>query len=215
MSSFRELLEDEIKDLYDAENRIKEALPKMRDHASSADLKKAFSDHLEETKDQIARLEQIGEHLDINLTGETCQATKGLIKEGEELMEEFEKGAILDAALIGAAQRVEHYEMASYGTAREFAETLGLKEVMDLLQATLDEEGEANKKLTKIARSGVNKEAAGSKESGSKKRNQRKKASGANELKEKTTDELYEMAKEKSIDGRSKMNKQELVKALS
>ena len=218
MSTFRELLEDEIKDLYDAENRIKEALPKMKEHATSQELKKAFADHLEETKQQIARLEKIGEHLDINVTGETCEATKGLVEEGEDLMEEFDKGDILDAALIGAAQKVEHYEMASYGTAREFAETLGLKEVEKLLSETLDEEGETNKKLTKIARGGVNKAASEAQKPGSKKRAERKQQSRqktSSQLEEKTVDELYEMAKEQSVDGRSKMNKKELITALS
>ena len=155
-----ELLVDELKDLYSAENQIIKALPKMAKAASSPELKRAFERHLEETRRQVERLNQIGEVLDIRLTGKKCKGMEGLIEEGKETMEEdFDENA-LDAGLIGAAQKVEHYEIAGYGTARTHAELLGHSKVAKLLQQTLDEEGATDKKLTQLAESIINVEAA-------------------------------------------------------
>ena len=155
-----ELLVDELKDLYSAENQIIKALPKMAKAASAPELKRAFERHLEETRRQVERLNQIGEALDIKLTGKKCKGMEGLIEEGKEVMEEDLDENALDAGLIGAAQKVEHYEIAGYGTARTHAEVLGLSKVAKLLQQTLDEEGATDKKLTQLAESLVNVEAA-------------------------------------------------------
>lgn len=160
IENLKDLLVHELKDLYSAETQILEALPKMAEAAHSQELKKAFNDHLEETKGQKKRLEEIFKHFDYKPGGQKCDAAEGLIEEGEEIIEELEKGELRDAALIGAAQRVEHYEMAGYGTARTFAEVLGLSEVQRLLQETLDQEGEANKLLTELSKK-LNRQAAG------------------------------------------------------
>jgi ferritin-like metal-binding protein YciE len=153
-----ELFEDQIKDLYSAENQILKALPKMAKKSTNAQLRTAFERHLEETRGHVARLEQIAEELDFTPKGKKCKGAEGVIEEGKEVMEEFE-GETLDAGLIGAAQRVEHYEIAGYGTARTHAELLGYKKAARLLQQTLDEEERTNKKLTQIAESVVNAEA--------------------------------------------------------
>ena len=155
-----ELLVDELKDLYSAENQIIKALPKMAKAASSPELKRAFERHLEETRRQVERLNQIGETLDIRLTGKKCKGMEGLIEEGKEIMEEDLDDNAIDAGLIGAAQKVEHYEIAGYGTARTHAELLGHSKVAKLLQQTLDEEGATDKKLTALAESIINVEAA-------------------------------------------------------
>ena len=155
MDSLPDLLEDELKDLYSAENQLLKALPKMAKKASSATLKKAFTDHLRETEGHVARLEKIGKSLDITLKGKTCAAMKGLVEEGKEVIDEDGEPSVIDAALIGAAQRVEHYEMAAYGTTRAMAAALGHDSAVKLLQQTLDEEGAADKKLTAIAESEV------------------------------------------------------------
>src|SRR5512145_2115036 len=136
-----ELLVDELKDLYSAENQILKALPKMAKAASSPELKRAFERHLEETRRQVERLDQIGEALDIRLTGKKCKGMEGLIEEGKEIMSEDLDDNTLDAGLIGAAQKVEHYEIAAYGTARTHASMLGYTKAAKLLQQTLDEEG--------------------------------------------------------------------------
>lgn len=159
IENLKDLLVHELKDLYSAENQILEALPKMAEAAHSPELKKAFNDHLKETQGQKKRLEEIFQHFDYKPGGQKCDAAEGLIEEGEEIIEELDKGELRDAALIGAAQRVEHYEMAGYGTARTFAEVLGLSEVQRLLQETLDQEGEANKLLTELSRK-LNRQAA-------------------------------------------------------
>jgi ferritin-like metal-binding protein YciE len=158
MNPLEELLIDELKDLYSAENQIIKALPKMAKAVTAPELKRAFERHLEETRRQVERLEQIGEALEIKLTGKKCMGMEGLIDEGKEAMEEFEDNA-LDAALIGAAQKVEHYEIAGYGTARTHAEMLGYTKVARLLQQTLNEEGATDKKLTQLAESVINAEA--------------------------------------------------------
>ncbi|CAN5612577.1 ferritin-like domain-containing protein [soil metagenome] len=151
MDSLDELLADELKDIYNAENQLLKALPKLAKKASSASLKTAFTKHLKETEGHVARLEKIGKSLDLKLTGKKCHAMEGLIEEGKEVLEEDGQGPVIDAALIGCAQRVEHYEMAAYGTVRAMAEELGHSNIVKLLQATLDEEGAADKKLTEIA----------------------------------------------------------------
>ena len=153
-----ELFEDQIKDLYSAENQILKALPKMAKNSTNAQLRAAFERHLEETRGHVARLEQIAEELDFTPKGKKCKGAEGVIEEGKEVMEEFE-GETLDAGLIGAAQRVEHYEIAGYGTARTHAELLGYKKAARLLQQTLDEEERTDKKLTQIAENVINVEA--------------------------------------------------------
>jgi ferritin-like metal-binding protein YciE len=158
VETFEQLLIDELKDLYSAEKQIVHALPKLAKAASSTELNEALLSHLEETKGQVQRLEKIGEIVGKKMTGKTCAGMKGVLEEGSEVLEETESGSVRDAALIAASQRVEHYEMAGYGSARDFAKLLGLTEVVSLLEETLEEEKAADKKLTSIAAS-VNKEA--------------------------------------------------------
>jgi ferritin-like metal-binding protein YciE len=160
MNPLEELLHDELKDLYNAENQIIKALPRMAKAASSPELKRAFERHLEETRRQVERLEQIGEELEIKLTGKKCAGMEGLIAEGKEIISEIDDENALDAGLIGAAQKVEHYEIAGYGTARTHAEMLGYRRIAKLLQQTLNEEGMTDKKLTQLAESIINVEAA-------------------------------------------------------
>jgi ferritin-like metal-binding protein YciE len=155
MDSLDELLEDELKDIFNAENQLVKALPKLAKKASSPKLKKAFTDHLAQTQGQIERLQKVGEMLGIKLTGKKCHAMEGLVAEGKEILEEDGQSAVIDAALIGAAQRVEHYEMAAYGTVRALAQQLGHAKAVKLLQATLDEEGATDKLLTQIAEQDV------------------------------------------------------------
>jgi ferritin-like metal-binding protein YciE len=158
---FRDLFELELKDLYSAEKQLLKALPKMAKAATNEDLQQAFESHLEETEGQVERLEKIFKQLDISYGRvEKCKAMEGLVEEGQTLMEEGLEPDVLDAALICAAQKVEHYEIAGYGCARTFAEQLGEEDVAELLQETLDEEASADKKLTEIAESIVNQEAA-------------------------------------------------------
>ena len=157
---FQDLLELELKDLYSAEKQITKALPKMAKAATNEELKEAFESHLQETEGQIQRLETIFKQLDISFTRvEKCKAMEGVIEEGKDIMEEDLEPEVLDAALICAAQKVEHYEMAGYGCARTFAQQLGHSDIAELLQETLDEEGQADKKLNDIAESVVNQEA--------------------------------------------------------
>ncbi|WP_153556906.1 YciE/YciF ferroxidase family protein [Roseimaritima sediminicola] len=155
-NSLEDLLVEQLQDLYDAEHRLVEALPKMAEAASSSELKQAFREHLEETKGHVQRLEQAFKLLDRSAKRESCEAMKGLVKEGEEMIEAKGDPMVRDAALIAAAQRVEHYEMAGYGSARNFAQRCGRSDVADLLQQTLQEEGNADKKLSSIAESSVN-----------------------------------------------------------
>ena len=158
VETLQELLIDELKDLYSAEKQIVRALPKLAKAASSPDLQQALLNHLEETKGQVSRLEQIAEIVGKKLTGKTCVGMKGVLEEGSEVLEDTDKGIIRDAALISASQRVEHYEMAGYGSAREFAKLLGLSDVARLLDETLAEEKNADKKLSAISKQ-VNAEA--------------------------------------------------------
>lgn len=152
VDSMQELLIDELKDLYSAEKQIVRALPKLAKAASTPELQEALLSHLEETKGQVARLEQIGEILGKKMTGKTCVGMKGVLEEGSEVLEDTEKGLVRDAALISASQRVEHYEMAGYGSAREFAKTLGLGDVAAILDETLAEEKSADKKLSIVSK---------------------------------------------------------------
>jgi ferritin-like metal-binding protein YciE len=160
MDSLKDLYVDELKDLYNAENQLLKALPKMARKASAPELKRAFQEHLTQTEGHVNRLEKIFRGLGEKPTGKTCKAMKGLIEEGKEIIEEEGDGSVLDAALIGAAQRVEHYEIAGYGVVRTFASLLGEEDAMESLQRTLNEEGETDKKLTQIAESVINIEAS-------------------------------------------------------
>lgn len=146
-----DLLEDNLKDIYSAEKQLSKALPKMAKSASSKELKTAFQSHLEETEGQIERLEKIAKIMDIKLSGKKCKAMEGLLEEGKEVMETEGAENLIDAALIVAAQKVEHYEIAAYGSAKTFAERLGLGEVADLLNETLEEESACDEKLTSIS----------------------------------------------------------------
>jgi ferritin-like metal-binding protein YciE len=148
----KQLYIDELKDIYNAETQLVKALPKMAKAASSEELRSGFEEHLEQTKGHVQRLEQIFESLGESPKGKKCAGMEGLVKEGGEVMEEDFDGAVMDAALIGAAQRVEHYEIAAYGTAREFANILGESAHASLLQETLNEEKETNEKLTQLAK---------------------------------------------------------------
>jgi ferritin-like metal-binding protein YciE len=159
LDSLQKLYVEELRDLYSAENQLLKALPKMAKAAASDELKQAFEDHLEETKDHVERLDDIFAAMDESPKGKTCHGMKGLIEEGSEMLEKDGEESVLDAGIIGAAQKVEHYEIASYGTVRTFATLLGEDEAADLLQQTLDEEGETNKRLTELAEEIVNPEA--------------------------------------------------------
>jgi ferritin-like metal-binding protein YciE len=151
INSLRGLLIDELRDLYDAENQLLKALPKMAEAATNVDLKQGFNFHLAQTRGHVDRLESAFRQLAESPKGKTCLAMKGLIAESDEAIKAKEPETVRDAHLIGAAQRVEHYEMAGYGTARAFAKTIGETGIADLLQATLDEEGDTDKKLTLLA----------------------------------------------------------------
>jgi ferritin-like metal-binding protein YciE len=152
VETMQELLIDELKDLYSAEKQIVRALPKLAKAATSPDLKQALTKHLEETEGQVTRLERMAELVGKKLSGKTCVGMKGVLEEGSEVLKETDKGTVRDAAMIAAAQRVEHYEMAGYGSAREFAKMLGLAEVASLLEQTLEEEKAADKILTGVAK---------------------------------------------------------------
>jgi ferritin-like metal-binding protein YciE len=151
VSTIEELLIDELKDIYSAEKQITKALPKLAKAATSTELRSAFESHLQETLGQIERLDQIFETLGKSPRGKVCHGMQGVLEEGSEVLDDTEKGEVRDAALISAAQRVEHYEMAAYGSVREYAKLLGHKDVASLLQQTLDEEEAADQKLTSIA----------------------------------------------------------------
>lgn len=156
----RALFEDELKDIYWAEKALTKALPKMAKNATSDDLKNALNDHLEVTKEQVARLEQVFELLGKKAQAKKCEAMAGLIKEGEGIIEDTKPGAVRDAGIISAGQKAEHYEIASYGTLVAFANLLGESKVAAILQETLAEEKDADSTLTQIAENGINLEAA-------------------------------------------------------
>lgn len=150
-NSLHELYLEQLRDLYDGESQIIEALPKMVEKATSQSLKEALNEHLEVTKEQAARIESIFEKIGDKAKGEKCKGIKGIIDEGDDLIGDVKDPDVRDAAIIAAAQRVEHYEMAGYGTARTFAQLLGQQEAVQLLQQTLDEEKEADETLTGLA----------------------------------------------------------------
>ena len=162
--TMQDLYVDQLRDLYDAERQIIKALPKMIRAASSDELKQALEEHLEVTKEQEQRIAQIFENRSEKVKAQKCKGMEGVLKEGAELVEKGWDEAVLDAAIIAAAQRVEHYEMAGYGCARTYAELLGDEDAGELLQKTLDEEKEANNKLTELAET-INQEALGEGES--------------------------------------------------
>ena len=166
MTSFRHLLAEQLSDIHSAETQISEALPKLIESASDDELKDALSMHLDETRDQIMRLERVFEELGESPSGKVCVGMKGLLEEGEEATHKRVTGTLRDALIIAGAQRVEHYEISAYGTAIAWAKQLDLDDVVDLLDESLDEEAAADEKLTSIAEggllaTGVNEEAAG------------------------------------------------------
>ncbi|MDQ6831080.1 MAG: ferritin-like domain-containing protein [Gemmatimonadota bacterium] len=159
LDSLHQLYVEQLKDLYSAETQILEALPKMVKAASHPELKQGFELHLRQTEEHARRLEQILTELEEEPEGEECEGMKGLLKEGEKTMKEKADSDVLDAALIAAAQRVEHYEIAGYGCARTYADTLGFDEQAEILQQTLDEEGDTDEKLTELAETVINVDA--------------------------------------------------------
>ena len=164
LESLQDLYVEELRDLYSAENQLVKALPRMAKAATDEQLKSSFLEHTEQTKGHIERLDQIFEKLGEKATGKKCKAMEGLIAEGKEMMEEDAIPEVMDAGLIAAAQRVEHYEMAGYGTVRSYAKLLGDSEAAKLLAQTLEEEGQTDKKLSKLAESLINIEAASGEE---------------------------------------------------
>ena len=159
MATLEDLYTDLLKDLYSAEKQLVKALPKMAKNAQAPDLQKAFQEHLRQTEGQVNRIERIFSEMGGSPRGKKCVGMEGLVEEGNELLQEDVEPDVLDAGLIAAAQKVEHYEIAGYGTARAWAERLGYEKAARLLQETLEEESMANEKLTKIAESHVNMEA--------------------------------------------------------
>lgn len=158
--SMRQLYIDELRDLYNAETQLVKALPKMAKASSNSELRQGFEEHLRQTSEHVSRLEQIFEMLDEKPTGKKCLGMDGLVKEAAETMKEGYEDAVMDAAIIGAAQRVEHYEIAGYGTVRTLAELLGEDEHVNLLEQTLEQEKQTDEKLTRLAE-GINRQAAG------------------------------------------------------
>lgn len=159
MDSLEDLFVNELKDLYSAEKQLVKALPRMAKAASSPKLRKGFEEHLKQTEGHVERLEKIFESMEVKPRGPKCEAMEGLIEEGKTMMKEDAPPAVMDAALIAAAQRVEHYEIAGYGTVRTFARLLGHKDAERLLQKTLEEESETNEKLSKLAETEINEAA--------------------------------------------------------
>lgn len=164
MKTMEDLFAHELKDIYSAEKQLTKALPKMVKACTNDELRTAFEEHLEVTESQLERVEKILEQLGVNTRGAKCKAMEGLIEEAKEILEEDMEAEILDAALICAAQRVEHYEIAAYGCARTFAQQLGHDDIAEVLQTILDEEGDADKRLTDIAESRVNVQAMSTEE---------------------------------------------------
>ena len=159
LDTLQTLYVDELRDIYNAENQLLKALPKMAKAASSGELKDAFEKHLEQTKTHVERLEEVFEEIGEKPKGKTCKAMKGLIEEGSEILHEDGEESVIDAGIIVAAQKVEHYEIASYGSVRTFAQLLGKDRSAELLQTTLDEESGANELLNALAEDIVNPEA--------------------------------------------------------
>lgn len=159
-SKLMQLFEDELKDIYWVEKTLTKAIPKMVSKATSPELVNALKSHLAQTMEQTGRVEMVFELIYKKASAKKCEAMEGLIQEAEQIIESCEEGSMRDAGIISAAQKIEHYEIASYGTLRQFAETLKLKEVVKILQLTLDEEKAANNKLTEVATRAVNIQAA-------------------------------------------------------
>jgi ferritin-like metal-binding protein YciE len=159
MKTLRDLFIDQVEDLYNAEKQITKALPQMAEKAASQQLKETFQNHLKETQNHVSRLEKVFQELNMSSKGKKCEAIEGIIKEGKEMIEDFKGSDTIDSALIAAAQKVEHYEIATYGTVRSFAEQLKLSKVGELLAETLEEEYGANKKLNGLAINTINVEA--------------------------------------------------------
>lgn len=159
LNTLRDLYIDELKDIYNAEHQLVKALPKMEENASSPQLKSAFRQHLQQTEGHVRRLEQILEGLGESGRGKVCKGMQGIVEEGKEMIKEDAPDSVKDAGLISAAQRVEHYEIAAYGTARTYAQRLGERQAANLLEETLQEEKETDQKLTKIAEQMVNPQA--------------------------------------------------------
>jgi|SRR5579871_2084807 len=159
VNSLKDLYVLELKDLYSGEQQILKALPKMAENANSSELRSAFQEHLEQTRNHVERLEQIFQKLDESPKGQKCKGLEGIIDEGEDMMDKDAPPAVADAALISAAQRVEHYEIAGYGTVRTYARRLGFEDHAQLLNETLQEEGATDKKLTNLAESYINEQA--------------------------------------------------------
>jgi len=160
METMDDLMEHTIQDLYSAEKQALEAMPQLAQRVQSEQLRQAFQVHQRETEGQVARLEQIAQQLGIDPDGETCMAMEGLVEEAQNLLDQLEDGPVADAAIIGAAQKMEHYEIAAYGTARTLAQQAGQTEIANLLEATLKEETATDAKLTTIATGSVNQQAA-------------------------------------------------------
>jgi ferritin-like metal-binding protein YciE len=159
MNTLQDLYLDELRDLLSAESQILKALPKMVKQAKSPELRDAFESHMEETQGHVERLNQIFENMGQRAKAKKCKGIEGILEEGKDFMDEAETEEVMDAGLIASAQRVEHYEMAAYGIVRTYAKMLGDDQAAKLLQQTLDEEGEANKKLMALAENGINAEA--------------------------------------------------------
>jgi ferritin-like metal-binding protein YciE len=163
-AKFDELFQQELEDLYDAEKQIVQALPKMAEAASSEELSSAFQEHLEQTREQVKRLDKVFKKIGVKPQSKTCEGMQGLLKEGEKMISEIPKSPVLDAALIGAAQKVEHYEISGYGTVRTMAEMLGQQDAAELLEETLEEEKATDENLTEIAESIMTGEDTGDEE---------------------------------------------------
>jgi ferritin-like metal-binding protein YciE len=159
MTSLQDLYIDELRDLLSAENQIIKALPRMAKKASNPDLQQAFEEHLDQSRTHVERLNEIFEGMGQKPRAKKCKGIEGIIEEGKEFMDEADSEEVMDAGLIAAAQRVEHYEMAAYGTVRTYAQLLGENDAARLLQQTLDEEGDTDKKLTELAMNGINVQA--------------------------------------------------------
>jgi ferritin-like metal-binding protein YciE len=160
LDSLEKLFLEELKDIYNAEKQLLRGLPRMAKAAESPELQQAFTKHLKETEGQVQRLERVFQELGQSARGKTCKGMQGLMEEGKEVMEKDGEGAGIDAALIAAAQKVEHYEIAAYGCLRTYAQLLGLSQAEQLLQQTLDEEEATDKKLTELGQAGINQAAA-------------------------------------------------------
>ena len=160
MESLNDLLQDELRDIYDAEKQLTKALPKMAKKATAEELKEAFEEHLRQTEEHVERLEQAFEHLGIPAKGKKCKGMQNLIAEGEDMIGDAEEDAVRDAVMIASAQKVEHYEIAAYGTLRTWANMLGQDDVASLFEQTLEEEKETDQKLTELAEGFINQAAA-------------------------------------------------------